>query len=722
MPASTVYAASLTSNVDGLNLTGPATMNLKEQTLKVGTSDTDNHKTITYVSSTDHGTAFTTKQNVFYFIVPVGDYTNGGLTFALHGKTSDETPALSTEALENCSIVIGKKKIEKGVLYDGTIYMNGTAFANTKISKLNDKLAEGGDASSDLEGSEDATGTIYVPAQAQQADQKEQVTITLKNVGTGKLTIAAKGEGYTPKKVIVKVGNYTATDADAVSDIDLTVNLPGSSVEIAPLDNDKVTISKLTFTTAANVLKIKKDVTVTTLTRQTKGNVYVEGGASVSGATDAAYYIFKEDATTSAVATSGTTSVKVVGLEIYQLLYPNAGETPKLSENVTLLNEVEINVDNVTLDLQGHSLTAATSSKAIVVNAGGKLTIQNTVAAGAKDEGKVIGASGTATIEVKAGAQLILTSGALESTSANTVESSGTFTVNGGTINAASNTQTAIELTDGTATLNSTAVINSESTPYTINGEIDLKASAQGAGSTLTIAGSKVSGQVKAANSTLNLNSGSVASIEAGNAAQVNINGGNSGAITENNNLATKATITIAGGDIVASSDAAITLTKGSEVIVNVAEGNKASITGAAAAVSVQKGTLEVKGAGTPTFKGEAAISAKSLSNAKDAKITLSAAKAEYIATGTWAINNSTITAITANTLGTEKAADLNITAGYFDGDVVSDAATYFIKGGYFKRCGNLSTYGKEHNWFVYGYGLTGTPGDSDYVPVEAGK
>jgi hypothetical protein len=734
MPAD-VNAATLSSTASGKKLTGPAVMNIKNGTLELGSTES-NHNKITYVSSKDDKTAFTTgKTYTFYFIIPAADYTtadnaDNGLKFALEKTTG-------TSVDGNKLSFSADLKAEANHLYAKTVYYDETLedFENSTLTKINNQLAKGGNAEGNLGGSTDAKGTLYIPTFD---EAKEEVTITLKNVADGALTIAADGNGYTPKKVIVKVGNYTADNETTPKQITLTINLPKSSVEIAPLDNEKLTINTLTFTTAPNVLRVDNGVTVTALNRKTSGHVYVEGGASVSGVTDAAYYIFKDNATTSSVAPTTDFQVKIVGKEIYQLLYPSVGERPKLSETTTLLTPVEINVDDVELDLQGFTLNAASGKSAIIVNKGGKLTIKNTVASGAKDEGIVAGSTASSTIDIEEG-EVVLEGGKITSVaSVYAVKvAKGTFTMNGGVIKGTAETADAITVTDGgTVTLNSADKIGGtgEDKNYTIDGDI-LITNTTTAG-TVTLKQGTVNGDVTVSGSSATVsssfiqNGGKVNDIKVGANGTVEVNGGEAASIADTATNAGKG-ITVTGGTIGAEADNAIdTTTGGTPVTINVAAGGKATIGNedAEAAIALKDGQLTVTGEGEPTLLGATVINIDDA--AKSAKVTLAAANAKYEATDKgYVLKNSKFDSVTEliaaeaaaaaddDTLEISAAAKLSITAGIFDGDVLTDASNQFIKGGQFKNCVDLYNKGVERNWFVLGYGL-GKPGTDDYMTV----
>jgi hypothetical protein len=127
----------------------------------------------------------------------------------------------------------------------------------------------------------------------------------------------------------------------------------------------------------------------------------------VNAATDnVAYYIFKEEdakvfKSGGNTEFAGTESTKVVGTEIYTLLYPTAtAKASKLTGNTTLLTPITIEISGVTLNLNGYTLTAAESNSAIVVGENGAIAISDTPDAGITTKGTIQGVSGKPAIQI----------------------------------------------------------------------------------------------------------------------------------------------------------------------------------------------------------------------------------------------------------------------------------------------------------------------------------
>jgi hypothetical protein len=297
----------------------------------------------------------------------------------------------------------------------------------------------------------------------------------------------------------------------------------------------------------------------------------------------------------------------------------------------------------------------------------------------------------------------------------------GTFDMEGGVITGNSDSYKAIEVKDGgTVTLNSGDVLGGdaeETKNVAIYGDITIEKS--NTAGTVELKKGIVKGDVSVAGSAFTLTDGTVNDIKVGAAGTVNVNGGVVNTITD---TAAGTAINIAGGTIGASADAstdAIAITNGTPVVVS----NTATIGNekAKTAVSITKGSLTVNG-GAPVFKGAKVISAVPASASVTVSVTLSAAEAQYVGTNYgYVICNSqfaTVATLDKASSGLTEAADMAITAGKFDGDVITDQARMFIKGGKFKNCPNLVDYGQTRHWLGLNYSL-GEEDENEYMTVS---
>jgi hypothetical protein len=623
----------------------------------------------------------------------------------------------------------------KNHLYEKTLYYtsDGTLESDA-VSKLNDKLADitdGGEISQNFTGAETEAGTVRIPS-VTEGEPLSQITINLTNLGTGKLTLVPdKTNGKTPKKVIINTQTKAETNNAGVLDI----QLPASSVELGVATNPNddgsaaaeaakaVTLKSVDYTTLPNILKVKSGVTVATLKRVTSGDVFVENGATVTidtqNANNSTYYIFKEGDTATVNASNGSLSNTPAGLGLYYLIYPDADHLENtLDGNYKLLSAININVAGVKLNLNGKTLSAESSKSVIEVSDKGTLEISGAT-------GTIQGNS-VAAINIQEGGSVTLQSGKIECTASEVygvAVEKGTFTMNGGTIKGNTTSYKAINVTDGgSVVLNSNDALGTDDAT-TIYGDIDIaKTSTVG---TVELKKGIVKGDVSVAGSTFTLTDGTVNDIKVGTAGTVNVNGGTVNSISD---TAAGTAVNIKAGTIGAEvKTAAISLTSGTPVVVEVTEDTTIGNASASAAVNITKGSLTVtEGTGVPTFQGVKVIQAIP-ANAGEAKVTLSDPNAIYEATDKgYVIYNSVYASMEASvtdqakdtpTQTKKKAATLDITAGNFDGDVITDNANQFISGGKFKNCMDLYDYGESKHWFVLGYALGSRAADG-YMTV----
>jgi hypothetical protein len=676
----------------------------------------------------------------FYYIIPEGDYDL--LTVTL--QKADDTEGTYTKTL------ISEKSLEAKAnhIYTKTLRFDGDDLEDGVIAQLNDDLvtvANNGSVTADLSKATAESGKIILPSVDPKSTTEkplDQITINLQNLGTQALTLQPSiTDGLTPKKVIVKVSNQP--ESKTSNSNSLTIALPNSSVELAPVD-DKVTLDAVTFSTQPNVLKLDKGVTVTALTKTAStgtGHVYVAEGASLVTLTanNIDTYLFYEDKANINSISDGS-NITTAEKAIYELLYPVANGKPALTDGFQLKTPIEIDVPNVQLNLGGKTLTALTNSKAIIVKEGGSLTIVDNPATDVKTTGTIDGNGTGVAIEVQKGGSVTVSAGAIKNDSGNGVTvTGGTFTLNGGTISASTSGKHAISLSNGaTATINSASVINAASANYAVAGDIKAEKSSDdnATASTLNLNKGTVSGVLTLTASNLNVNGGtlagtsaSAATVTATEGAAITVENGeisastkeavslnastltvNDGTIKQDNSTATsaivdettKATIAINGGTITSKAGIALDIQNDSEVTVK-----GGTINGKKSAVDVKKGTLTVEGDGAPAFTGDNVI-ASTPTNDREAVITLKAAKATYVAEDYVIYNSATPAA---------KKVSLTVEGGYFTGDIKTDDTNYFIGGGFFKNCDTLEK-DDASKYFVSGYKLSTSTNNEGFYEV----
>jgi hypothetical protein len=651
-------------------ISGKASVDLNATNRVLELSDDDYEQTITYDFTSS---AKASQDYDFYFVLPAGEYQK--LSFYL--LDSDES--IDTENLNPTTKTgITNKYLDAEVnhVYTKTLRYNADgSLENSDIAQANDDLAGGATSITADLSSVAAAATIIIPTKATADDE---LTLNLSNLPAQAITIKADAEGdnaNTPKKVIIK----TSVDAETSNGGQLVIDLPKSSVELDKEPATKadktygVTLHSVTYNTLPNVLRIKSGVAVTSLALATSGtgNVYVEEDAKVGtfSKPDSGVYLFNE--TGSDIPSDDIDNVTKAGKAIYQLLYPTKSERAKLEDNFRLSAPIEINVDDVELDLNGHTLTAPTTSgtkNAIIVGNGGKLTIKDTKEYKNTDSefGTITSAQTDAAIDVKKGGQVVVAGGYIKSTGTGNkaIDVAGTLSVEGGEV---SNVLTA---TAG-ATVNVSA--------GAVKGAVSVTGSAT-ASATLNVSGTAAIAGAITANGygVVNVEAGTIsAGITSAQAnAEVNISGGTITESASSNTVnITDGTVTIKGGTIKNS-------------------------TAAKSAIDIVKGTLKVTGDGKPEISGVYAISSTTSQNDYDATVTLEAANAKY--------TGSTDVIFNHTSANTAKAITLTITAGWFDGDINCDATKYFIKGGHYTNCNqSLKVAAESVKYIGAGYALT---------------
>jgi hypothetical protein len=696
---------TLTSKVG--KLSGTATLGIKDASLTVNSTsgttsieiDKDGDNTSSY---------FTDKDYTFYFTIPEADYVTDdkdGLEFQIGEITYAKYAA--------------NLKAKKNHLYEVTLYYDATlskfVLDNKIVTKLNNDLAKitdktGGSATAKW--TKDDTfkaGTIYVPSAATAEDRLDEVTINLEGLGAAELTLVPDPKGeYTPKKVII---NSSVSETESSGQ--LKIQLPKSAVTLGKI-GESVKLNKVAATTLPNILRVQSGVDAGTVTVTTSGNIYLEDDADAT--TSSACYVFTNKVTK--VETSGSTTK--APWTIYDLLFPAAGTRaialPSAFAVTTQPIEISDGVD-LTLDLAGYELSTGADKNIITVSgSNAKLTI---IDSGTDTKGSIATTSqSAAAIVVEEGGTVVVTKADITSSGdAVEVKSNGSFTLNGGTIVAGSD-KDAVKLESGAATLNSDAIITASTKEYAVEGNITLtKGVAPGAkASSVEQTKGVVKGDVTVTESSFTLTAGTVnGKIKAGKSATVKMNGGAVNSIEDASGADANTAVTITNGVVGSASEAtAITLANGGKVTV---EGG--TITASTTAVSANKGTLIVTGSGSPVLTAGTVISALP-TNDNDATVTLEAEKAQYVSTNAYALINSTASSPTTTsfTAGSTKKAKLSIKKGNFTGDVISDAATYFITGGNFRNCALLAAWGTQQNWFQVNFGLGAGDTETGYAPV----
>jgi hypothetical protein len=349
------------------------------------------------------------------------------------------------------------------------------------------------------------------------------------------------------------------------------------------------------------------------------------------------------------------------------------GSTLNLQKGVIAGN---ITVTGSTLDITGGSVAGNTGAATIAASTDAIVNIANaTITGGTSADTDYLLSLATGSSATISGTSNLTHEKTVASVNASTLKlENGTIKSTGAVAIAAEGTNSTITIENGSVTSTTKEAITGNATAVAISGgtvSSDAEAAIFVKGGSLTISGGKVS-----------------ASAESKQAIKDDANA---------------ATISISAGEVTSDKDEAIKLIAGSELTVT-----GGAITGKTVAVDITSGTLSVP-SGSPTLKGEVVISAVPADKAT-VEVTLAAAGATYTSTevnGEWAIYNSTYADGKAGDTAAS-AALLSITAGTFNGDIISDAKKYFIEGGYFKNCSNMEENSEDY------FGTTKTYGKSD--------
>jgi hypothetical protein len=760
------YSVAVLESNGEKNIAGKAKVDVINKTLSVLDGE-DGVKAIAYDFSDD---APETENDVttltFFFVVPAGDYPNG-LTFYLDKDATTRESAYAETKLELFSVNIEAKQ---NVLYRKTLTINGDGegLESEEISRVNTSLAANAKSETvDMTKVTEENGVIILP-KTLATNNNQTITLTLKGNSTEnkKITImedpAVKDENKAVAKNIIILGDSNSQAPE------LDIQLPNSTVTLgSDAEGAAATsFSTVTSATSAEGLVVEKNVTITTALAIKAGNAFVKNGATIttsssikrddSNEDDVTYLIYQTKDDITGKYTSAN-ELKVVPEFIHQILTAKTKITEAIvaTESIDELGKLDVQAGaEITIDLNGKSLTGSTSAQGAILNlaSGATVTIIN----------QSDGTAGTiesktddyAAIAVPAGSKATVNNGTIKnaakgpavSVGADNAESAGTFILNGGTITGTAakdgivaKTYANVQLTSGTISAgdvtldgkNVTATIkvtlpeklfvksganvtvsnkveDAEDTELTLTGNITVNASK------LAITATEVKGALVAqAGSEVTLNEGKVSYA-------VGLTGTNTTFIMNGGEIAydnaDNADITAATGTIVNINGGAIANAKGNAISVT---GGTLTITDgtitseAKNAVNITSGKLTVSGNGTPALKGQNVISAVPDTDAT-VEVNLTAAGATYTSA------QEGYTVYNHNDNNDAAPAIKSITGGTFTGDIISDGSKYFIKGdAKFKSCATLEknkdtyfdtfyTLGEqdaEHYWHVYFHG-----------------
>jgi hypothetical protein len=655
------------------------------------------------IAYTFEATDINKEEMVFYYIIPAGAYTD--LVFSLDDTYTKDPDKLEDLEEANQVFAAAMSNVNAGTVWTKTIrFTEDGNIEEDAVTKINDELA--GISSSTTSNSTTTLAgitsnpTIIIPTVASKDDEayisaSNEITVTLTDVPTLEIGEAKtktpctitikkdKADGFAPAKIKI-----VASKASGESNLEpnFVIDLEGSTVTLDPAGTSRTTYAEVS--SKATTLNVGQYATITDLTIGS-GNVSLVKVSSNNGVvTNAALadgnnkaYIFYDDTETQAPTITKATGDEdkiFIQPESINKLLSGKGDA-KLGTAFTLTDVVTVE-GTLTLDLNGKTLTIGEGGS-ITVAKGGTLTVddsQNSV------QGAITTILAGATINVEDG-KLVL----------------GTTTNDHKAValkNEATSTAVALNVTGGEVELTNTAVTgdinvaggkltdtSTEAGKVSVTG--DLSISDQGSA---TLAYGAVTGKATVS----------------GNETALTLTGGTLAVEAESGETA----VTISGGASVSVTAATVT---GEEYAFDVQEGTltvsgAATITGTTAAVNVTKGELTVSGGAT--LSGETTIITVP-AVAEDAVITLSG-KATYNATA----KKNPYVLYNHNAASNAPAAAIEITDGTFNGDVISDNAKWFIKGGKFSAdCTNLYTNKDTYIHFLYEQGKT----DGGYMTIK---
>jgi hypothetical protein len=382
----------------GSKINGDFSVDLSADTpvLATSVSSADDTKvTITYSGATENS------PGVFYVPVPTGTYT--GVTFTVN--SGDAINGSANYTINRCTL----KKVEIG-----NYTINGEQ-ASTKSSveeaetelqtknavEITDQLSSEttitipAKSTSDTSTSTEATKSVIV------SNVAENTTIKL-------ATATSTSDDASTTSTAVENVTLALPNTTAESNLKAEVSTPTSSTTIEAIEGSTV-ITELTAETADNTLKIGKGVDIQKLTVK-KGNIEILEGGKISISIARAADFVGTGKTTITIKKGASLDIDV-DAEKFEVIDENKGESKvtvesvqqflngetsgvtvlKLNQDLSLTEPLVASASDITLDLNGHSITPAgtlamavigetttTSNDAlIIVRKGAKLTIED---------------------------------------------------------------------------------------------------------------------------------------------------------------------------------------------------------------------------------------------------------------------------------------------------------------------------------------------------------
>lgn len=323
-----------------------ASLESTEPALATEASETGNSVTITFSNTTENGTGY------FYIPVPTGVYESVNVLIK-NGATEVATGAWS-------NITVSRRTIKRGRIGEETL--EGGEASTTKVESVS-QVAEALGNSNDVtvENVTSTTGNEILMPSAGLDD--EPISLSFQAIASGatiSLTDNNDESNHAASNLTVSVPETPAGNIAPT----LIIDMEYSTVTLAPRDGT-ATYDKAVSTTKPNTLILNQGVTINTLDVK-GGNVRMKKGSKIGTVNKDAqnpnatvYVILEEGAEAPATANAGCA---VISAAVFDMMNTFAeGGTCTLDSDASIIG-AGLTVPagkNVTLDLNGHTLTAA---------------------------------------------------------------------------------------------------------------------------------------------------------------------------------------------------------------------------------------------------------------------------------------------------------------------------------------------------------------------------
>lgn len=307
---------------------------------------------------------------VFYIPVPVG-------TYSFDIKITDaEGEVLDLKSYKN--IQVRRANIRYTTLSESNIEGGegeGEGSESEPFNIVVEELKESSSATIEsIEADENGTAGIQLPKKSYASGEH---TLTISSIDSKVKTIVISedesDQGNSIENIVVKL--------PAETQVDMTIDLPNTTVTLTPENTGSLLIDRLTASTADNTLILESGITVNNLIIA-KGNVKVRNGAKIANATRDAANISSESKVifNGAIPQDMTKgeNVRLITVEDHFLEAIANGGTVTVEEDIVLTKSVTISKENtVILNLNGKTISQSKECTASygMINNNGTLTI-----------------------------------------------------------------------------------------------------------------------------------------------------------------------------------------------------------------------------------------------------------------------------------------------------------------------------------------------------------